>query len=83
MVKAAPGKESIFNGTADYVSAAMGRPTNIVLVIGGAFLLRRGGDRIRDLACDTVGLPLQTSVADGACYCDAAEMFGAFDARIG
>ena len=29
--------------------------------------LRRGGERVRDLARDTVGLPLRTPVADGAC----------------
>jgi len=29
--------------------------------------LRRDDERVRDLARDTVGLPLQTSVADGAC----------------
>ena len=41
-VKAAAGKESIFNRIADYVSAAMGRPTNIiiwlVLVVGWTLL---------------------------------------------
>ena len=29
--------------------------------------LRRGDGRVGDLARDNVGLPLQTSVADGAC----------------
>jgi low affinity Fe/Cu permease len=41
-VKASTGRESIFNRTADYVSAAMGRPTNImiwlVLVVGWTLL---------------------------------------------
>src|ERR1700684_1234624 len=41
-VKAAADKESIFNRIADYVSAAMGRPTNImiwlVLVVGWTLL---------------------------------------------
>jgi hypothetical protein len=41
-VKASAGRESIFNRTADYVSAAMGRPTNImvwlVLVVGWTLL---------------------------------------------
>ena len=41
-VKAATDKESIFNRIADYVSAAMGRPTNImiwlVLVVGWTLL---------------------------------------------
>jgi low affinity Fe/Cu permease len=42
LVKASAGNESIFDRTADYVSAAMGRPTNIVvwlvLVVGWTFL---------------------------------------------
>jgi low affinity Fe/Cu permease len=41
-VKASAGRESIFNRTADYVSAAMGRPVNImvwlVLVVGWTLL---------------------------------------------
>jgi low affinity Fe/Cu permease len=41
-VKASADRESIFNRTADYVSAAMGRPTNImvwlVLVVGWTLL---------------------------------------------
>jgi len=41
-VKASADKESIFDRTADYVSAAMGRPTNImiwlVLVVGWTLL---------------------------------------------
>jgi len=41
-VKASAGRESIFNRTADYVSAAMGRPANImvwlVLVVGWTLL---------------------------------------------
>jgi low affinity Fe/Cu permease len=41
-VKSSAGRESIFNRTADYVSAAMGRPTNImiwlVLVVGWTLL---------------------------------------------
>src|ERR1700691_6270765 len=41
-VKAAADKESIFNRIADYVSAAMGRPTNIMIwlvLVGGWTLL--------------------------------------------
>ena len=41
-LSAPPGRESVFDRTADYVSAAMGRPTNImiwlVLVGGWTFL---------------------------------------------
>jgi len=41
-VQAAADKESVFNRIADYVSAAMGRPTNImvwlVLVVGWTLL---------------------------------------------
>ena len=51
MAAAAPGRESVFERVADYVSAAMGRPVNImvwaVAVIGWTLLFALGGHKLQ------------------------------------
>jgi low affinity Fe/Cu permease len=59
-VKASAGRESIFNRTADYVSAAMGRPANImtwlVLVVGWTLLFATAAPMLTSCRANVTGV---------------------------